>query len=123
MLNNLSIIGRLVADPELKKVGETSVVNFTIACDRDYADKDGQRSADFIDVQAWRKTAEFIAQYFAKGSLIALTGSVQTRNWEDQEGHKRKSVFVNATRVNFCGKKEDTKKEASEANAEEDDPF
>ena len=62
-------------------------------------------------------------QNFAKGSLIALTGSVQTRNWEDQEGHKRKSVFVNATSVNFCGKKEDTKKEASEANAEEDDPF
>lgn len=123
MLNNLSIIGRLVADPELKKVGETSVVNFTIACDRDYADKDGQRTTDFIDVQAWRKTAEFVAQYFAKGSLIAITGSMQTRSWEDQEGHKRRSVFVNASSVNFCGKKENTDKETSESNTEEEDPF
>lgn len=123
MLNNLSIIGRLVADPELKKVGETSVVNFTIACDRDYADKDGQRTTDFIDVQAWRKTAEFVAQYFAKGRLIAITGSMQTRSWEDQEGHKRRSVFVNASSVNFCGKKENTDKETSESNTEEEDPF
>ena len=123
MLNNLSIIGRLVADPELKKVGETSVVNFTIACDRDYADKDGQRTTDFIDVQAWRKTAEFVAQYFAKGSLIAITGSMQTRSWEDQEGHKRRSVFVNASSINFCGKKENTDKETSESNTEEEDPF
>lgn len=131
MLNNVAIMGRLTADPELKNTADgTSVCSFTIAVDRDYVKRGEDRQADFIEIVAWRQTAEFVGKYFHKGSLIAVNGSIQTRNWEDKNGNKRKAVEVRADVVHFCGKeKEETAKETPtnndyyEIEDEEDMPF
>lgn len=109
MINNVVLMGRLVATPELRSTGTgISVVSFTIAVDRSYAKQGEQRQADFIDCVAWRSTAEFITKYFQKGSMIALTGSIQTRNYEDKNGNKRKAVEVVVDNVSFCGSKAET---------------
>lgn len=102
MLNKAILMGRLVAEPELRHTpNSVPVLSFTIAVDRAYA-KDGKRETDFIDVVAWRTTAEFISKYFRKGQLIAISGSIQTRNWEDKDGKKRKSVEVIADEAHFA---------------------
>ena len=109
MINNVVLMGRIVATPELRSTGTgISVVSFTIAVDRSYAKQGEQRQADFIDCVAWRSTAEFITKYFQKGSMIALTGSIQTRNYEDKNGNKRKAVEVVVDNVSFCGSKAET---------------
>ena len=106
MLNVVAIMGRLVADPELKTTQQgTSVCSFRIACDRNYAKQGEQRQADFITVQAWRQTAEFICKYFQKGSLIAIEGSLQTRQYQDKSGSNRTAVEVVANNVSFAGAK------------------
>lgn len=109
MLNNVVIMGRLVNTPELKATQNgTSVTAFTVAVERSYAKSGEQRQADFIDCVAWRQTAEFITKYFQKGSMIALKGSIQTRNYEDNNGNKRKAVEIVVDDVSFCGSKSET---------------
>ena len=106
MINTSIIMGRLTADPELKKTGNgTSVTSFTVAVDRGYTKPGEDRQTDFIDVVAWRHTADFVTCYFRKGSMIALTGSIRTRSYEDKNGYKRKAVEVYADTVSFCGEK------------------
>ncbi|MBR2868216.1 MAG: single-stranded DNA-binding protein [Clostridia bacterium] len=106
MLNNAVIMGRLVADPELRTTGSgISVTSFTVAVDRRFVRQGEERQADFIDIIAWRQTAEFISKYFRKGSMIAVQGSIQTRMYEDKNGNKRKAVEIVADNASFCGSK------------------
>ena len=112
MTNVVAIMGRLTADPELKHTQSgVAVTSFTLAVDR-YAKE--ERKTDWVDVVAWRQTAEFICKYFTKGQMIAVTGSIQTRNWEDKQGNKRKAVEIVAREVSFCGSKEGPKQERQE---------
>ena len=109
MLNNAVIMGRLVADPELRTTGNgISVLSFTVAVDRGFVRQGEERQADFIDVIAWRQTAEFISKYFRKGSMIAVQGHIQTRTYEDKNGNKRKAVEIVADNVSFCGSKNES---------------
>ena len=106
MLNVVAIMGRLVDDPELKTTQQgTSVCSFRIACDRNRAAKGEERKADFIDVVAWRQTAEFICKYFQKGSLIAIEGSLQIRQYQDKNGNNRTAFEIVANNINFAGPK------------------
>ncbi|NLA76851.1 MAG: single-stranded DNA-binding protein [Clostridiales bacterium] len=106
MLNCAVIMGRLVATPELRTTGTgISVTSFTVAVNRNFAKSPEERQSDFIDVVAWRQTAEFVTKYFQKGSMIAIQGAIQTRNYEDKNGNKRKSVEIVADNVSFCGSK------------------
>lgn len=105
MLNTAIIMGRLTADPELKTTrSNISVTSFTVAVDRNYKSGD-ERQTDFIDVVAWRGTADFVSRYFKKGQMIAVQGSIQTRPYEDKNGNKRKAVEIVADNVSFCGSK------------------
>ena len=98
--------GRLVADPELKTTQSgNSVCTFRVAVDRSYAPQGEERKADFIDIVAWRQTAEFIRKYFQKGSMIAIDGSIQTRSYQDKQGGNRTKVEILANNVSFCGPK------------------
>ena len=108
MLNKAIIQGRLVADPEFKTtVTGTPVCSFRVACDRDYkSNAEGAQNCDFINIVAWRKTAEFISNHFTKGSQILVDGRIQVRNYTDKNGNKRQAVEVVADSVNFCGKRE-----------------
>ena len=106
MLNNVTIMGRLVKDPELKTTGNgTSLVQFSIACDREYAAKGEEKQTDFFDCTAWRGTADFISKYFTKGRMIAITGRLQTRNYETKDGFARKVTEIVVDKANFCGDK------------------
>ncbi len=106
MLNDVSLMGRLTADPELRRTPNgVSVTTFNIAVERTYTPQGQEKQADFIDIVAWRNTAEFVCKYFSKGRLIALNGSIQTRPYEDKEGHKRKAFEVVADNVFLCGDK------------------
>ncbi len=106
MLNVVALMGRLVADPELRHTPQgVSVTTFTIAVDRSFVRQGEQRQADFIDIVAWRSTAEFVCKYFQKGSLIAVDGSIQTRSYQDKNGNNRKAFEVVANNVNFAGGK------------------
>lgn len=107
MLNTAIIMGRLTADPELKFTQSgISVCSFTVAVNRNYS-KGKDQETDFIDVVAWRKTAEFICKYFLKGSMIIVEGRIQTRNYEDKHGNKRKAVEIVANNVQFGEAKKD----------------
>lgn len=109
MINIAVIMGRLTADPELRTTGNgISVTSFTVAVDRNYQKPGQERQADFINVVAWRQTAEFISRYFRKGQMIAVQGSIQTRNYEDSNGIKRTAVEIVAEKVSFCGSKAET---------------
>ena len=111
MVNCAVIMGRLVADPELRTTGSgISVTSFTVAVDRRFNRQGEERQADFIDVIAWRQTAEFICKYFRKGSMIAIQGYIQTRMYEDKNGNKRKAVELVADNISFCGAKAETDK-------------
>lgn len=106
MLNVVAIMGRLVADPELRTTTQgTNVCTFRIACERSYTPKGQQRQADFVDIVAWGKTAEFICKFFQKGSMIAIDGSIQTRQYQDKQGNKRTAVEVLANNISFAGAK------------------
>lgn len=106
MLNCAVIMGRLTADPELRTTGNgTSVTSFSVAVDRNYQRQGQERQTDFINVVAWRQTAEFVTRYFRKGQMIAVQGSIQTRNYEDRNGNKRTAVEIVADNVSFCGSK------------------
>lgn len=104
MLNSVCLIGRLTADPELKRTPSgTSVCSFCIAVDRDFKGRDGERQADFINISAWRATAEFIEKYFVKGQSISVHGSIQTRRYRDKNGNNRTIYEVVADSVYFAG--------------------
>lgn len=106
MINSVVLMGRLTFDPELRTTPNgISVVRFQVACDRNFQRSGEERKADFIDVTAWRQTAEFISRYFRKGSMIAVEGSIQTDSFTDKDGNKRKTVQVVANNVSFCGSK------------------
>ena len=105
MINSVVLMGRLTYEPELKTTTSgLSVIRFQMAVDRNYQSQGQERQADFIDVVAWRQTAEFISRYFHKGSMIAVEGSIQTNNFTDRDGNKRKSVEVVANQVFLCRK-------------------
>lgn len=101
-LNVSIIMGRLVADPELKMTANNvAVTSFTVAVDRGYQKAGEERKTDFIDITAWRNTAEFISKWFKKGSMIVIQGELQTRMYEDKNGNKRKAVEIVANNVSF----------------------
>ena len=106
MLNSIIIMGRSTADPELRTNSSgLSVTTFTVAVDRSYARPGEEKKTDFISVVAWRSTADFVTKYFRKGSMIAVQGSLQTRNYEDKSGNKRVAYEIVADQVSFCGSK------------------
>lgn len=109
MLNSVILMGRMVADPELKTTSSNlSVLSFTVAVDRAYQSQGQERQADFINCVAWRQNADFISKYFRKGQMIAIQGSIQTRNYEDRNGNKRTAVEVVVDRASFCGSKSES---------------
>lgn len=106
MLNLVALMGRLTAEPELKYTQSgTAVCSFTLAVERSYVKQGEQRQTDFIDIVAWRSTAEFVSRYFSKGQLVAVQGSIQTRTYEDKQGNKRKVVEILANTVHFAESK------------------
>ena len=114
MLNTVILMGRITAVPELKKTQSgISLVNFSIAVDRAYR-SGSERQTDFINIVAWRQTADFICNYFKKGQMIAIEGSIQTRPYEDKNGNKRTAFEVVANNVSFCG---DNKRDGAAADA------
>ena len=111
MLNRAILMGRITKYPELKTTPNgVPVIQISVAVDRDYTPKGQEKQTDFIDVVAWRNTAEFIAKYFDKGQLIALAGSIQKRSYTDNQGNKRSVTEVLADQVYFCGGKNENKK-------------
>ena len=104
MLNHITLMGRLVRDPELRRTGSgTAVASFRVAVDRDFVSKDGgERKADFIDCVAWRQTGEFISKYFTKGRMIVVDGRLEMRDWTDKEGNKRTSAEIVVANAYFC---------------------
>jgi len=107
MLNCAIIMGRLTANPELRQtLSGNYVTSFTVAVERSFVKQGEKRQTDFIDVVAWGKTAEFVALYFQKGSMIAVQGTLQVRSYTDKNDNKRKAVEIIANEVSFCGSKE-----------------
>lgn len=108
MLNTITIMGRLTRDPELRRTSSgVAVASFTLACERDFAPQGADKETDFIDVCAWRYTAEFVDKYFSKGQMAVVTGRLQIRNWEDKDGNKRRSAEILADHVYFGEAKRD----------------
>ncbi|MDD3164898.1 MAG: single-stranded DNA-binding protein [Oscillospiraceae bacterium] len=112
MLNHIVLMGRLTRDPELRRTGSgVSVASFSLAVDRDFVSRDaresGDRETDFIDIVAWRNTADFVSKYFTKGRMAVVTGRLQIRNWTDKEGNKRRTAEVIADNVYFGDSKRD----------------
>lgn len=103
MLNNVVLMGRLTADPELRHTPNgIAVTSFTLAVGRSYSKAGSERATDFIDIVAWRNTAEFVSRYFTKGQLVAVEGSIQTRTYQDKDGNNRKAFEIVASNVHFA---------------------
>lgn len=108
-MNCVSLVGRLTRDPETKILPNgVAVANFSIAVQRNFKDADGEYKADFINCVAWRNTAEFIVKYFGKGSMIGVTGSIQTRSWDGEDGKKKYATDVVVNSTTFCGEKKNS---------------
>ena len=108
MLNQITIMGRLTRDPELRRTGSgIAVASFTLAVDRDYAEKGQERETDFIDCVAWRQTGEFVSKYFSKGRMAVVSGRLQIRSWTDKDGNNRRTAEVLADHVYFGDSKRD----------------
>ena len=103
MLNHIVLMGRLTRDPELRYTqSQIPVASFSLAVERDYGNRDGgERQTDFIDIVAWRSTAEFVSKYFTKGSMAAVSGRLQIRDWTDRDGNKRRNAEIVADNVYF----------------------
>ena len=109
MLNHIVLMGRLTRDPELRRTGSgIAVASFTLAVDRDFAAQGAEKETDFVDIVAWRNTAEFVSRYFTKGRMAVVTGRLQIRNWTDKEGNKRRSAEIVADNVYFGDSKRDS---------------
>ncbi len=118
MLNSIIIMGRLTADPELRSTSSgLSVTSFNVAVDRGYVRAGEERKADFIPVVAWREKADFVSKYFRKGSMIAVQGSLQSRNYEDKNGNKRVAYEVIADQISFCGSKSESGSVSGESSS------
>ena len=116
MLNKIIIMGRLTRDPELRRTGSgTSVTSFSLACDRDFKSQSGEKETDFIEVVAWKNTAEFVSKYFSKGRMAVVEGRLQIRDWTDKAGNKRTTAEVVADNVYFA----DSKRSESNDNQKE----
>ena len=103
MLNKVVIMGRFTKDPELRRTGSgTAVTSFSLACDRDFKSQSGDKETDFIEVVAWKNTAEFVSKYFSKGRMAVVEGRLQLRDWTDKDGNKRRSAEVVADSVYFA---------------------
>lgn len=109
MLNHITIMGRLTRDPELRRTGSgIAVASFTLAVDRDFANKEsGEKETDFIDCVAWRQTGEFVSKYFTKGRMVVVSGRLQIRKWQNDQGENRYSTEVVADNVYFGDSKRD----------------
>ena len=108
MLNKVFIMGRLTRDPELRRTQSgTAVTSFSLAVDRDFKSQSGEKETDFIDVVAWRSTAEFVAKYFSKGRMAVVEGRLQIREWKDKDGNNRRSAEVIADNIYFGDSKRD----------------
>ena len=102
MLNKIILMGRLTRDPELRRTQSgTAVTSFSLAVDRDFKGQNGEKETDFIDIVAWRNTAEFVGKYFSKGRMAVVEGRLQLRDWTDKDGIKRRSAEVIADNVYF----------------------
>lgn len=110
MLNHITIMGRMVRDPELRRTGSgIAVASFTLAVDRDFSGKEsGEKETDFIDCVAWRGTGEFVAKHFTKGRMAVASGRLQIRSWTDKDGNKRRTAEVVADNVYFGDSKRDS---------------
>ncbi len=109
MLNKIILMGRLTRDPELRRTGSgTAVTSFSLAVDRDFKSQSGEKETDFIDIVAWRGTAEFVSKYFTKGRMAVVEGRLQLRDWTDKDGGKRRSAEVVADNVYFGDSKRDS---------------
>jgi len=114
MLNHIVLMGRLTRDVELRRTGSgIAVASFTIAVDRDFAEKGKEKETDFIDIVAWRSTAEFVEKYFSKGRMAVVDGRLQVRKWQNKDGENRYSTEVIAEHVYFG----DSKKDSSSGNS------
>lgn len=109
MLNSISIAGRLTRDPELRYTqSQVAVCSYSVAVERDYADPSGARGADFFDCVAWRQAGEFVSKYFHKGDMIIVTGRMQSRDWTDNNGNKRRNWEIQVDHSYFGGSKSDS---------------
>ena len=109
-------MGRLTRDPELRRTGSgTAVTSFSLACDRDFKSQSGEKETDFIEVVAWKNTAEFVSKYFSKGRMAVVEGRLQIRDWTDKAGNKRTTAEVVADNVYFA----DSKRSESNENQKE----
>ena len=116
-MNRAILVGRLTADPELKQTPNgISVCTFSIAINRPYSSKSGERQADFINIVAWRNQAEFVSKYFAKGNQIGIDGSIQTRQYTDRDGNKRTAFEVVAENISFIESKASSQQSRSYDN-------
>lgn len=116
MLNHITIMGRLTADPELRRTGSgVAVASFKIACDRDFG-QDGKKETDFIDCVAWRQTGEFVSKHFTKGRMIVVSGRLQIRKWTDKDGNKRSTAEVVADNCYFGDSKKESGGSAAAAS-------
>ena len=106
MLNKIIVMGRLTRNPELRRTNsDTAVASFTLAVDRDRKNQNGEKETDFLDVVAWRGTAEFVSKYFTKGKMAVVDGRLQIRDWTDKDGNKRKAAEIVADNVYFAESK------------------
>ena len=109
-LNVVAIMGRLAADPQMRQTQSgKSVASFRVAVDRGRKDANGQNQTDWLDVVAWDKTSDFVSRYFSKGSMISVTGRLQSRNYQDKNGNNRTAIEIVANQVSFCGEKKQEK--------------
>ena len=107
MLNHIVLMGRLTRDPELRHTGNgTAVASFSLAVDRDYKGQSGEKETDFVDIVAWRSTADFVSKFFTKGRMTVVEGRLQLRDWTDKDGGKRRSAEVVAEHVYFGDSKQ-----------------
>ena len=118
MLNKIILMGRLTRDPELRRTQSgTAVTSFSLAVDRDFKSQSGEKETDFIDIVAWRGTAEFVSKYFTKGRMAVVEGRLQIRDWTDRDGGERRSAEVIADNVYFGDSKREGGSDYSPAPA------
>lgn len=117
MLNKIVLMGRLTRDPELKRTQSgTAVTSFALAVDRDFKSQNGEKETDFIDIVAWRNTAEFVSKYFSKGRMAVVEGRLQIRDWKDKDGNNRRSAEVVADNVYFGDSSKDSGNRSGSGN-------
>ena len=116
MLNHIVLMGRLTHDPELRRTGSgIAVASFSLAVERDFKTEGGEKETDFIDIVAWRHTAEFVSKYFTKGRMAVVSGRLQIRQWTDRDGNKRYAAEIVADNVYFGDSKRDESAQPSAA--------